>query len=299
MEERILNIAHCDAGDFVYLSFQVLKGDDFTENSGRNWLIIDDGLFLDVTQRAGEDRTRVVVRVSSSEFPALTDLAPDDLNITLRNARGSLQFQPVLHRLSKAEALRGNIATVKNGAITGWVTDPEHLEAEIPVEAEINGETLLAMSSRIWVVGDFRAFDLPLPTDVPHGMPLWVHLRAQPGGKPFNRSPVVVTRTPQGWLLAAPVRIQNDHLLGDLVFALAPDEPATATIRFADGTEQSDACLRNSPYAFGGSPCGFCIEGVAPDQLIGARLQIAHRLLGPQILDFPLESFLTDPGNRF
>lgn len=294
MTERILTISEADGGEYIYLSFKVVKGDDFSRNTGVNWLVIDSRLHLDITQQVGNRSPQVTARISSDHFFRATDgtLKVDTAWVT--NTKGKLKFSLVVHKSSSKEKLYGHIATIRKGAIKGWVTDPKNTQVELPVEAEVAGCKILCMSDAGWVKTDMRSFSLPLPVQVAQLKPYWVYLRSHVDGVQFNRSPLILTLTRFGWLIGTPFRHHDNSLRGEFVLAPAPRSPVTITVIFDNNKQKSCECNQNSKVAFDNAACGFNIEGVTRNSLVGSRLKISHHLFKENPIEFNLGDFFKE-----
>jgi len=285
----------CHAGDVVYLTLDLAGGGVSRSHAGSAWLVLNDSLHIDVT-RHSDARTRpVIVRLPVGDLPQSGEGAIEVGTATLTTDGGSTPLTPVVRRLGPADRVKGHIATVSGGALRGWVTDETRRTEEVPVEVTLADRTLISMSSGRWHKDLPRAFAVPLPADLPPDEPMRVMVRATPDGAPFGRSPLYLTLTSAGWLLATPIRRRRSALEGEFLLAQAPDKPVSVILTLADGQTFQAECALETEVRFGGRPCGFRFDNLSDTGLENARLTVTHETLRGGGLDFKMSAFLPCP----
>lgn len=284
----------CHAGDVVYLTLDPAGGGVSQSHAGSAWLVLNDSLHIDVTCHSDQQKRPVIVRLPVGDLPQSGEGAIE-ITAKLTTDSGSTPLTPVVRRLGPADRMKGHIATVSGGALRGWVTDETRRTEEVPVEVTLADRTLISMSSGRWHKDLPRAFAVPLPADPPLDEPMRVTVRATPDGAPFARSPLYLTLTSAGWLLATPIRRRRSALEGEFLLAQAPDKPVSVILTLADGQTFQAECALETEVRFGGRPCGFRFDNLPDTGLENARLTVTHETLRGGGLGFEMSAFFPWP----
>ncbi len=285
----------CHAGDVVYLTLGPAGGGGSQSHAGSAWLVLNDSLHIDVTRHSDQQKRPVIVRLPVGDLPQSGEGAIEVGTAKLTTDSGSTPLTPVVRRLGPPDRVKGHVATVSGGALRGWVTDETRRMEEVPVEVTLADRTLISMSSGRWHKDLPRAFAVPLPDDLPPDQPMRVTVRATPDGAPFGRSPLYLTLTSAGWLLATPIRRRPSALEGEFLLAQASDTPVSVMLTLADGQRVQAECTLETEVRFGGRPCGFRFDTLPDTGLENAHLTVTHPTLRGGGLDMKLSAFFLGP----
>lgn len=205
-----------------------------------------------------------------------SDLGKLEVTLDQNGTRSAAKVQGHAH--GALDQVRGHVASLTpDGALIGWVTNPAHPEAEVPVNLAVDGVSVDCLSEGPWFKSGFRRFEAPLPARDMTGRMAQVTAQAPGGEGPFNRSPMYVGRFDGNWVVAAPLRRDGNTLSGAFLLPAGKDIPIEVELDDMGRLSPDTVCNQHAlgEYNFGNVTCGFSLN--IPPRFNLSRTELVFR----------------------
>lgn len=241
-------------------------------------------------------REQLHIRLPRQVFDSGLETAARTLTVSILQGGGEFAIPVEMAHLQRANDQHGHVAGVSPGGhIQGWTTKDSARESELPVNVEVDGSPVYAVSDGIWYSSAFRRFDVPLPHNLPTGRFMPVSVTSVENGTHFARSPFFVARHGPLWIVASPMFRKENTLTGAIQVAAFKNKPVSVELESGTALTEIADCVHPAPnnYNFNNSHCAFILEIPPHFVLEGAAIVLKHAELATDcVLD--IKSLIAD-----